>query len=256
MGQNKINKKRYIGKTTKSFRERLKRHLEDSLHNSNCYFHRAIRKYGIDSFQFRILANVENYAELNELEKQFILKYKTSDHQFGYNQTLGGDGLHPNDEIRKKMSNSQIGKKHSQKQTEKIRIANIGKIRSPEIREKLSIAKKGINNPMFGKSLSVEHRRKMSIALRNPSEETRKKLSNAGKGRIISIETRKKISNTEKGKIVSMETRQKISKAKIGHIWSAEAKLKLSKTITGRKLSEEHKRKISNSLKKYYASNK
>jgi|694.fasta_scaffold33397_5 group I intron endonuclease len=45
------------------------------------------------------------------------------------------------------------------------------------------------------------------------SEETRKKMSESGKGRKVSVETRLKISKKNKGKIVSQESRLKISEA-------------------------------------------
>lgn len=53
--------------------------------------------------------------------------------------------------------------------------------------------------------------RKAHKILHTPSEETRKKMSEAHKGKIISEETRKKMSETHKGKILSDETKIKIS---------------------------------------------
>lgn len=62
---------------------------------------------------------------------------------------------------------------------------------------------KGDKNPMYGKVVSEETRKKLSIALKNcgyvPSDEIRRKLSAANKGKIVSKETRDKISNAKKG---------------------------------------------------------
>lgn len=84
------------------------------------------------------------------------------------------------------------------------------------------------------------------------SEETRRKISEAGKGRVFTEEHKRKISEGNKGKTVSEEARQKMSEAKIGkpngwlgkHV-SDETKRKLSVINTGRVFSEERNRKIS-----------
>lgn len=68
------------------------------------------------------------------------------------------------------------------------------------------------------------------------SEETRKKLRDAGKGKHHSEESRKKISETLKGrkcKPVSAETRKKMSKAHIGHRASEETRRKMSESLKG-----------------------
>ena len=101
-----------------------------------------------------------------------------------------------------------------------------GYIPSEETRKKISVATKGKNHPMYGKTLSdetkrkisektrgkkikpftEEHRRKLSVASKNLSEETRKKLSEAQKGntkmlgKTHSEETKRKMSASSKGK--------------------------------------------------------
>jgi hypothetical protein len=74
---------------------------------------------------------------------------------------------------------------------EHVRLHNAGKQLSTETRQKMSIAKKGENNPMFSKNLSAETRQKMSTAQKgennpmfgkNMSAETRKRMSEAHKG--------------------------------------------------------------------------
>ena len=72
---------------------------------------------------------------------------------------------------------------------------------------------KGENNPNFGKTLSEEHRMKISESKKGKalSDETRKKMSEAHKN--MSEETRRKISEAHKGKHLSEETRSKISEA-------------------------------------------
>jgi hypothetical protein len=73
----------------------------------------------------------------------------------------------------------------------------------------------------------------------NPSVETRKKMSEAHKGKTLSEEHKGKISEALKGKTVSAETKRKMSEASKG-----EKHPNYGKTIseeTRRKLSEAHK---------------
>ena len=74
---------------------------------------------------------------------------------------------------------------------------------------------KGENNPFFGKHLNEETRRKMSEAHkgRTFTEEHCRNLSDSLKGQIFSEEHRKKLSEANKGKVLSEETRKKISEA-------------------------------------------
>ena len=83
----------------------------------------------------------------------------------------------------------------------------------------------------------------------SPSEETRRKLSEAHKGKPLSEEHRRKISEGNKGRTPSEETRRKISRSNKGKTHSAKTRRKLSEAHTGRTLSEEHRRKISRSNK-------
>ena len=78
-------------------------------------------------------------------------------------------------------------------------------------------------------------RMKLSEAAKNRSEETRRKISEANKGKIVSEETRRKLSEAQKGKPHSEETKRKMSETKKGE----------SNHFFGKKHSEETKRKIS-----------
>lgn len=98
-----------------------------------------------------------------------------------------------------------------------------------------------------------ETRRKLSEANKGKtrSEETRQKLSEAHTGKTLSEETRQKMSEAKKGENNSMygkhpskETRQKISEANKGRTRSEETRQKLSEANKGKTLSEETKKKI------------
>ena len=84
-----------------------------------------------------------------------------------------------------------------------------------------------------------------------PTEETKKKLSEAGKGRQHTEETKKKMSEAKKGKSFSEEHRKKLSE---NNIWNnkkrcEEARKKISEANKGRILSDEWRKKISEAFK-------
>ena len=116
-----------------------------------------------------------------------------------------------------------------------------GCIPSEESRRKMSEAHKGENHHMYGKTAS---------------EETRKKMSESKKGKTLSEESRRKMSDARKGKTHTEETRRKISEANkdknhpnYGKTLSEETKRKMGDARKGRTHSEETKRKLSEAKK-------
>ena len=91
--------------------------------------------------------------------------------------------------------------------------------------------------------------------LHQSSVESKKKNSEAHKGKYLSEETKKKISDARKGKLKSSETRKKMSEAMKGNKHalgckrSEETKKKMSEAQKGKLISEEHKNKISEANK-------
>lgn len=87
------------------------------------------------------------------------------------------------------------------------------------------------------------------------NEDSRKRVTEANRGRNVSIETRKKLSEIGKNRKYSEETRRKMSETRKGHKYnlgnklSEEHKKKISKVHKGKKLSEETKKKISEANK-------
>ena len=82
---NKTNGKKYIGQTNNLSRRR-KQHLQDSIHehsghevSHNLPFHAAIRKYGIDNFDFEVLRTIdtEDWSIVNTLESNYIKEYNS-----------------------------------------------------------------------------------------------------------------------------------------------------------------------------------
>ena len=102
------NGKKYIGITKQDLSARWK--------NGEGYkkcpaFYRAIMKYGWDNINHEIIDECETFEEANELEKSYISKYKTNQKEYGYNCTIGGDGVtgwKASEEQRSKNSKSKI----------------------------------------------------------------------------------------------------------------------------------------------------
>lgn len=88
---------------------------------------------------------------------------------------------------------------------------------------------------------------------RKVSEETRRKISEASKGKKRSPEQRRRMSEGRSGKPgrrVGIDERRRISEKLMGHAVSEETRKKMSEARRGKSLTEEHKRKLSESHKK------
>ena len=84
---NKINNKCYVGFTQHTADQRFKRHITDSKRMGSP-FHKAIQKYGSDSFAIEVLEESDNAHYLhNERESFWIASYNNT-----YNIQTGGEG--------------------------------------------------------------------------------------------------------------------------------------------------------------------
>lgn len=92
LATNKINGKQYVGQTTKTVAVRWSQHLSSAkAHLDECLFHKAIRKYGEDSFEIETIHKSECLEDLNLKEIEWINKLNT--HYLtgiGYNMSSGG----------------------------------------------------------------------------------------------------------------------------------------------------------------------
>lgn len=87
---NDFNNKVYVGKAKYGAKHRWKEHIGYDL-NNNQYIHRAMRKYGVEHFFYKVLETNIEMEFLNEREK-FWIKKLNSYVPNGYNMTKGGDG--------------------------------------------------------------------------------------------------------------------------------------------------------------------
>lgn len=123
-------------------------------YTENKHFTRAIEKYGWDNFTHEILFDNLTKEEAKLMEKFYIAIYDSTNQNKGYNITLGGDG----------------GNGHQVTEEQKTKI-------SQALSGRKGISRYGEDNPMYGK---------------HHNNETKKKISKANKGKIISEETKKK----------------------------------------------------------------
>lgn len=102
------NNKIYIGKTQQSIKKRWNKHILCARKKINRYLYDAMNYYGYENFIIEEIDKANNKEELDKLEKQYISKYKSSDREFGYNMTEGGDGGSMSDESIKKAKETRL----------------------------------------------------------------------------------------------------------------------------------------------------
>jgi len=152
---NLTNFKKYVGLTTeKKPVIRWNRHKTETTAESTCAIHCAMRKYGIDNFQFEVIdESANNIDELNDLEEFYISFYDTFKGN-GYNCTSGGGSFIMSVETKKKMSRNMLGKLNHMYE----------KKHSEESKRKMSESRTGKLNHFYGKIFSKEYRKKLSEA--------------------------------------------------------------------------------------------
>lgn len=191
---NQHNQKVYIGQTV-NYKDRWSAHKSyaKNPNKTKQHIHKAMAKYGVTNFSFDVIGMTRTQDNANEVEAIIIAQYDSCNRESGYN--ILPDGMNVS------------GEKHP----------NYGKIPSAETRAKMSAIMKqkcadgwmpetafktGSEATKYWKG--KESHNKGRIA----SEETRQRISAAGKGRvshrkgktgIFSEETLQKMSDSSKG---------------------------------------------------------
>lgn len=140
------NGKKYVGMTAQKPKDRWR--VNGNGYKPQKLMFRAIKKYGWDNIKHIIVADSLSVDEASNLEKSLIEEYKTTNIEFGYNQSTGGE-------------NSPIGVKRSAETREKLRISHLGQTKNKgyHLREEQRRHLKEIN---LCKKLSEETKRKIS----------------------------------------------------------------------------------------------
>ena len=180
--------KSYIGQTN-NYEKRCRQHINNS---GGCpAFSSAIKKYGWGSFIHEILDEGLSLREANILEGLRIEEHQSLSPK-GYNLKTGGYNSSPSAETRKRMSES--GKERIRTYTDEHRekLSEASKKKSPETWEKIRLGNIG----------------------RTCSEEVKLKISKKAVGRVCSDETKLKMTNSRIGKTASNETKLKMANAR------------------------------------------
>jgi group I intron endonuclease len=152
---NKINNKLYIGQTY-SIKNRWCRHkccAKTTNGKFNLPLYNSMRKHGIDNFELTVIEEWLSLDDANYWEEFYIMFFKT-EVQFGagYNISSGGNNRKISEETKKKISESNKGKKSA-----------LGHKHTAEARARMSAAQMGIIRPNFtGKKHSESSKRKTS----------------------------------------------------------------------------------------------
>ena len=175
--------KRYIGITCMEPKKRWKNGKGYELCTA---FNRAIQKYGWDQIKHEILLTDLNKEEACSEEQRLIRLYKSDDPEHGYNLTSGGEHYEPNEEWRKRLSES-LKKSFAE---------------HPEYRKHLSEIQKGRKSS----AESSEKKRQAMLALFEKEPERREKCGASFRGKKRSEEFCKKLGERKSKKVMCIET--------------------------------------------------
>lgn len=112
------NGKCYIG-ITNNLVKRISRHKSCVKKGSNCYFHNAIRKYGLDTIVWEILYTFNDRKDAENMERVLIQECQPN-----YNINLGYESLMSHEELSERFKKNKVGRIHSNETKAKISISN------------------------------------------------------------------------------------------------------------------------------------
>lgn len=189
---NKINTKKYIGITSAKPPSNRWANGEGYNRPHKSHLYSAIQKYGWDNFQHVILYHNLSKDEACQKEVELIKVFNTTDRQYGYNKSTGGETNFITENGRKTISE--------------------------KAKERLSVPE---NNPFYKKHHTDEAKSKMSMAHKklvgdkhpqygkHHSEETKNKIrynKNISKETVLCDENGKEIKRYKNAKEASLET--------------------------------------------------
>lgn len=206
------NNKIYIGITTKT--NPKERWRGGSGYSNNDLMTKAIKKYGWENIKHEILYKNLTEEEAKQKEIELIAKYKSTNHQFGYNISTGGE--------------TSKGYKHTQEQIEKQKKNREPPIYTKELREKMSKKNKEIwSNP--------EYKQKMKEIFKNRKPKNHYKISEQGKENIKKSRKVKYIKCIETGTVFrgtrDVSKKLKIDRRQIMRILKKECGFKSAKGL-------------------------
>lgn len=169
------NNKKYIGITSLKPKERWNSGYG---YSHNTLFFRAIKKYGWNNIEHKILYENLSQEEAEQKEIELISTFKTNNSKYGYNIENGGNSTGKlSKETKRKLSEAHKGKKFTEEHKRKISEGNKGKTISNEHKKILSEkmkkdnpskredVKEKIRKAHLGKKLTEEHKNKIKMSM-------------------------------------------------------------------------------------------
>lgn len=144
---NRINFKMYIGQTINTLARRFNGHITSTKKGSSTPFHKALRKYGRESFEVVELAKTDDREYAHFLERMYIFFYH-SHGALGYNASAGGEA-------------PAYGMRHTKRWCR-------------EHSKRMS----GEGHPLFGTKMSKETKKRMSVTKKSKGKLVRSDIPN------------------------------------------------------------------------------
>lgn len=184
-----VNSKVYIGQA-KDYNQRWRQHKNESQKDKpSMVINQAMKKHGMDNFEFTVIATCKSFDDANELETLLVQQYESHiSTGKGYNVSNGGNNAPKTEEWKEKISQLLMGHEVSQEAREKISQGNSGKVRTDEF-------KKNVGDYWRDRERTEENKKNVSVGLRGNqnclgkqnslgykhSEEAKKKIGEASK---------------------------------------------------------------------------
>lgn len=200
----------YIGVTSRSVKLRWYEHQYQAQRGRKTYIASALRKHGVDAFDFRVEAQLPTHAESLIAERIAVALRRPA-----FNLTVGGDGTSGythTAETRSKLRAQKLGTKRSAETNAKIVAKQLGRKRPAHAVEASRLSNMG-NKHGVGVKHSAEAIEKTASAHRGAkrSAETCERMSAAAKLRGVHPGLLAAAAAANTGKKRSPETRERIA---------------------------------------------
>lgn len=199
---NKVNGKKYIGQ-----HKSLDGSLDENYLGSGNNIRKAVKKYGKQNFECKILETVDSLDEANEKEKFYIQQYNAVNDDMFYNIAAGGNSL---------------GHKKGEPSWNSGLTMNDPRVKANV--EKATKTKREKHIPSWAKGLTKETDERVARMSHPCSDFCKKRISESLKGKPsklrgthLSEETKKKLSDSKKGKKKSKEHVEKMRQRALGN---------------------------------------
>lgn len=177
-------------------------------------FHRAIEKYGWENIEHEVLLTGLSKEDACKKEQELIRELKSSDPEYGYNLTSGGEHYEPNDEWRDRLSQSL--KKSFEEH--------------PEYREHLSKIQKGRKQS----AESSEKKRAAMLKFYQDHPEKRKECGNSFRGKKRGEEFSRKLGERKSKKVMCDQSQTVYDSIKAASIAEGVSQTSITNVLHGR----------------------